>query len=438
MVLDNKQHIYVLGAGRGSRLGSFISKPLVKLDNDSCLLEIQIKHMFGNRPFSVITGYKEDLYNSLDCHTISNPDWELGIISSIKTALEDSRLKQYENIIIIDGDLLLSKEAFDNLYQTKNSILLVDANNIELISGLNNIFLSYEDNRLVYSSANTLAWGCAVNLEVDKLTCLLCKDESNDLFISKLIGEKLEPVVEKQLYIEVDEPENLQVLNQYIKDMSQDIADQFWVSRVSDYPSRLIQDARISKQREELEIKFIYNTINKYKINTDNVLDLGAGNGFSTGVVKPTNRYDLVDLNNNYVQTLKELVKYEERYTVTCCNILDYVIKHRYDLYFLLGVIQYIIDDSNLESLFAKIAESMDDNSFLLLRNSSSLESDLLINNYSEDLNSEYSAKYRTIKSIDTLLRKVNLKIIEWQFLLPKELDSKYGTRQVYFVITKC
>jgi len=129
----NKPTIVIFGAGKGTRLGFNLPKPLVKI-NKKELITYQIKEISRTFPSSeivVVGGYKfkklqalfKRKYPFLSIHLVKNNDFDGSILNSFDTAisyLKENELNM-EDIIRIDGDIYFYKNSLEpvkNVNQT--------------------------------------------------------------------------------------------------------------------------------------------------------------------------------------------------------------------------------------------------------------------------------------------------------------------------------
>ena len=84
--------IAILAAGRGSRLGGEVSKPLLEWRGRPLVAwSVDAALASGLRPVLVVVGYRGDdvraALTGFDVQVVDNPEWEEGIASSLRAAL---------------------------------------------------------------------------------------------------------------------------------------------------------------------------------------------------------------------------------------------------------------------------------------------------------------------------------------------------------------
>jgi len=202
-----KHGLFILGAGDGGRLGRGIPKPLVELAGHR-LLDMQLA-MFQTDDWHIVGGYKSHLYSFITDKVLENPSWEDGIITSYQAIYDAASRGGYEYLTCVDGDLIFSRAAARHLMKPGERILLVSSDCTEAV-GLNNYGVSV-DSGVLSPGPPDYIWGCAITLTLPHLKKIIDKDGGLDLFIPRLWGEGgFEPVVEQDIYIEVDTPEDLE------------------------------------------------------------------------------------------------------------------------------------------------------------------------------------------------------------------------------------
>ncbi len=114
--------VYILGAGRGSRLKALSEdkpKPLLRF-LDKSLLEWQIDLLdhFQITDRTIITGYKKDSFKNFPVKQIYNSEWEAkNMLHSLLLALEDAQ-KKNRDFILLYGDILISKSGFAEILKS--------------------------------------------------------------------------------------------------------------------------------------------------------------------------------------------------------------------------------------------------------------------------------------------------------------------------------
>ena len=197
------------------------------------------------------------------------------------------------------------------------------------------------------------------------------------------------------------------------------IAKKFW-QKQKKYPSYLFL-----KERRLYELNYLVPKLIKAKT----FLDLGCGDGALIKCLQQlTNveKYYGYDVSSSLMKDFEKLINTK----VYDCNFPTALPKT--DITIIGGVLPFLFEDSVVNKLFEEINSKT-----TYLRTPCTLEKkDEVINTYSTQLSSIYSAKYRTLKNTTALLKK-KFKIINKQRIYPDSIESKFNTKQYYFELKK-
>lgn len=194
------------------------------------------------------------------------------------------------------------------------------------------------------------------------------------------------------------------------------IARSFWTSK-NIYP-----EYGTIKQRRIYELNFLVP-----QLSGKSILDLGCGDGALINCL-----FHLTDFDQYYAfdwsESLINGVNKNISTRVYDCN--DPSDLPKTDIIIFAGVLPFIFDDSNVLKLFDYFKAKQ-----IFLRAPCTLNNEReIIKTYSEQLKEEYSSVYRTVKEVENLISsKFNLK--NTVRIYPDEIESKFGTRQFYFII---
>jgi trans-aconitate methyltransferase len=204
------------------------------------------------------------------------------------------------------------------------------------------------------------------------------------------------------------------------------IQNNFWKNK-KDYPKQWLDPRRIYK-----DILTLLPLVSITNAKTVRDISCGLGNhGQAILAVFPELQFQFYDYNIYYVNEL--ICKWESSNVyVSQLDIsqpFDFTINSDFD--YCLGSLHYIIDDGAIQYFLRKTADT------LLIRVPCSMgQSKIEVDKYSKELKSNYRATYRTInKYVDMMKEKYNY--VDFDFAFNKSIDSKYGTRQIYFLCQK-
>lgn len=201
-------------------------------------------------------------------------------------------------------------------------------------------------------------------------------------------------------------------------------ARNFWTSRTNypNYPHvlhRRLIDANYVAERT-------------YSLSS--ILDLGCGDGSLLLSIREFTQIKIFygyDISPNMLRLLK--VKWGN-YPGLTTRVTDFIteILPEADVTTALGSFNYVFEDDQLCSVLHKINSKL-----LIARASCTLKKENeLINTYSEDLQSEYAAIYRTVGNLVAILNE-HFFITEIHRAYSDEIESNYGTKHFFFVCKK-
>lgn len=202
--------------------------------------------------------------------------------------------------------------------------------------------------------------------------------------------------------------------------MSKEVAHNFW-KKQNNYP-----EFGNIKKRRLYEINYIVP-----KIVGRSILDIGCGTGDLLNCLINLVEIDKVygfDLSENLLKNLHPSIEKKifdfYSYNPDELPLVDNTI--------LSGSLQYVFDDDVVMQLLSNINTDK-----IFIRSSCSMEKNRqIVNNFSKVLKSDYSSVYRTVPEIITLLQN-DYKIEFIDRIYPDEIESKFDTKQFYFVARK-
>lgn len=204
--------------------------------------------------------------------------------------------------------------------------------------------------------------------------------------------------------------------------MSYKIAKNFWQSRNNypNYPN--------VKQRRLIDFNFIMNNADSVK----SIIDLGCADGYLLIALREFTNIELFygyDISQPLLSKLEDrwgeqknlITKVQDFTTVMDLPCTDLAIS--------LGMFPYIFESKDLCNILSKIKSKE-----LIVRTPCSMSGkNEYINVFSNELESEYSAVYRTVNNCMEIL-KLFFKDISVESAYPDVIESKYGTKHFFFV----
>jgi SAM-dependent methyltransferase len=204
--------------------------------------------------------------------------------------------------------------------------------------------------------------------------------------------------------------------------MSYKIAKDFWRKR-EQYP-----DYKDTKHRRILDVNFVTG----HSKDPSSVLDLGCADGYLLIALRGcTNikRFYGYDISENLLNELRLKWGTAEDLETKVCDFTKYINYPQVDLTLSMGLLPYIFEDDDLCSILENIKSDA-----LIVRAPCTVKGqDEYINTYSDDLDSKYSAIYRTSQNYLTIL-KLFYTNVYFERSYPDKIESNYGTKHFFFV----
>lgn len=179
----------------------------------------------------------------------------------------------------------------------------------------------------------------------------------------------------------------------------------------------------------DLEVEFLSRFLDK----SDEVIDIGSGSGLIV---------------NKLIQKVKHITAVEkfEGFTkfiidhpnvlVIIADITGFRIRKEYDAALCLGVTQFFVEKEALdiyENLYLMIKQE----GLLIIRMQCGLEKDIVVDGYSEELETEYFAEYRQKEKEIELLKKAGFSRVDTFDIFPDTLNVWPDSRHFIFVCYK-
>lgn len=179
---------------------------------------------------------------------------------------------------------------------------------------------------------------------------------------------------------------------------------------------------------------------------TSRVLDVGCGIGrWGDAITEPIEEYCGMDFSGELIKIAKER---NEKTNYFFCEgavtdieqVLSQNEKANYNVILLMGILMYV-NDMDMEEVFRQLENKCMEHTKICIREPIGVEERLTLKEFfSEDLNDNYNAIYRTRDELVTFLEKGLLnkgfKIEQEGFLFDEEnLNNRKETTQYYFVL---
>lgn len=210
------------------------------------------------------------------------------------------------------------------------------------------------------------------------------------------------------------------------------------------YVSINYQDSnpKLTQERVEYEKQKILQYIHISK--KTKVLDIGCGIGrWADTLVDKVELYYGTDFSKSLIEIAKKRFINQHGINFLCLNAVETSIENipmlSFDLIIVSGLLIYLSDDECI-SLLNNINKFTTTNTQIYIREPIAIEKRLTLNKiFSEELNSEYSAIYRTYEELKNMIRSAfsnkNMFIQQEGTLYPQNLSNRKETTQYFFII---
>ncbi len=200
---------------------------------------------------------------------------------------------------------------------------------------------------------------------------------------------------------------------------------EFWNNiQIKDNPNATMLTSPNQQEETKKEIELISKHLNKTNVN---ILDLGSGNGRLSIPFMDNNNVTCVDSSKNLIEDLKSKTKIEKHQNFFLEDVIDFSKREKsekYEVIIASGILQSF-DDNSFGKLTKDIKRMLKKEGILLVRVSvSNIGKKIsVINQFSDMLNSLYTAYYRTIEEIDLAFKEFEKQ--EEIFLYANHADTK-------------
>jgi SAM-dependent methyltransferase len=196
--------------------------------------------------------------------------------------------------------------------------------------------------------------------------------------------------------------------------------------------NRIVSPAETKNKRpdtSDLEIEFLKD----YLKETNDILDLGSGSGLIVN--------KLVD----YVSSIIAVEKFESftkfivddpKITVINSDLIGFKIRRQFDAVLLFGVAQSFYKD-DIIAIYKNIYNMIKPSGLFIIRIHCGLEEDILVDGFSEELQTNYFAHFRQIDSEIKLLEEIGFKNIKKFDIFPDSLNVWENSRHFLLVCEK-
>ena len=179
------------------------------------------------------------------------------------------------------------------------------------------------------------------------------------------------------------------------------------------------QDVKVTKNAGSDFTQLDADFIMRFASASSSVLDLGAGSGLIVNkIADQVNQVTAVEKFESFSQFIKK----SDNIKVVNCDILEYAPQELFDLVTIFGVAQYF-NRAEITGLYGRIRHWLASGGLLIVKNQFGVREDVLVNGFSEELETYYSSHYRHIDAEVELLESLGFKIEAVHDIYPPECN---------------
>lgn len=202
--------------------------------------------------------------------------------------------------------------------------------------------------------------------------------------------------------------------------------DNFWNNRTK------ISDARIATNyRDDGRLAYDIQLVSKYVAEGDKILDLGAGTcTLSTAFLDKAQEIIAVDKFEGFFNLAPKHLKLKTH----CADIIDFKSDKQFDLILLFGVVNFITIEEE-KMLYQTCYSMLKNEGLLIVKNQCGVNEEVIVDNYSQELKTDYHARYPFVESQHK--RLTEFFEVEQIDIYPKEINVWSNTHFYAFVSRK-
>jgi 2-polyprenyl-3-methyl-5-hydroxy-6-metoxy-1,4-benzoquinol methylase len=205
------------------------------------------------------------------------------------------------------------------------------------------------------------------------------------------------------------------------------------------------KNPKLAKKRDLFEKKKIKDILNVSK--NDVILDIGCGIGrWADGMSEKVKKYVGIDYLDEFINIAN--IKYKKKNNIYFINLESTKLSNSkvkshspYTIIMIMGLYPYINDKEGC-NILKKLLEVSANECKIIIREPIAVKKEIILNNvWSDDMETYYSAKYRTHdwfkKNFNEILFKKGYNLIIDEPLYPKHLNNRIETKQHLFYLKK-
>ena len=200
---------------------------------------------------------------------------------------------------------------------------------------------------------------------------------------------------------------------------------EFWQER-----GKRIDDPTIAARfRADDRLDYDLELIRRYCAAHSRVLDLGAGTcELSCHLAPHVNKVVAVD----FVEELLAKRSLPPNITTVVSDIRTFTSEEKFDLTLLFGVLTYVLDDDDVQSIYKHISRMMPPDGICIVKHQVGVRDAVLIDNFSEEFQAHYTAIYRHIgRELQLLKEGFSVEVVD---IYPSHLNRWENTHFYAFI----
>ncbi len=209
--------------------------------------------------------------------------------------------------------------------------------------------------------------------------------------------------------------------------MSSEISKSYWEKL-----AKSIQDpSETTNKRKKAYLQTDINFVKRHLALDDSILDVGAGSGLVVNALVESVKEIVA------VETFKGLSKFiDPKILVINAELTGFQIRKQFDKIVSTGLTHFFPEE-DIVKIYANMFDMLKNGGKLIMRSHCGLEDKVVINGYSEELNSKYFTEYRKVDTEKKILAEAGFKDIQIFDEVAAELNVWDNTRHYYFVCSK-
>lgn len=184
---------------------------------------------------------------------------------------------------------------------------------------------------------------------------------------------------------------------------------------------------------EDERLKYDLELISNYIDDEKKILDLGCGTGVIVNEIADNCKE--IHAVDKYDFFVKECIESPKVKTYVS-DIIDFYVEEKFDIIIIFGVMIYITGD-DIATVYRNCMDMLNVNGKLIIRNQFGVLDDVLIDKFSEELNFNYFAEYRTKERETKILKNIGFNDVEVIDIYPKEMNKWDNTHNYALICSK-